>query len=147
MLWQPALGLFGTTLAGFVARALLRRAKCERRVGGTILDVHTVADARALVELVSTPRTDVDCLLGSLTRLFRTFAPSERTMRSLSLAHTHLAGTGGCDEFVVCTVYSAGTLALSEGPMMRRAVSHPSSLHRAASWPRSRGEHSHGVRR
>ena len=117
----------------FGRRPLSRRGwppwwQARRCTSATAVDVRTLQDAHALVARVCDETTDADALMAALVRVFSAFPPAEQHMRVLSIERARLEGTGGRDEFVVCTVLAAAMLAICERgapPPLRRTRSCP----------------------
>lgn len=95
-----------------------KRKEVTSRTPLTVIDVHSVAEAVSLLKRIS---RSVD--LGALTTeristrlvdIYRCFHPREQSMRLLSIEQQRLSGTGGEEEYAVCTVLSAMMIAINE---------------------------------
>ena len=91
----------------------------HRRIGPSmspyvIIDPWSVSEARRLVRLLtaSDPRMDADTLSSRLERLFKTFPPTESTLRRLSMMQQVVSGTGGEDEFCVVMVFAIAMICV-----------------------------------
>jgi len=97
----PAMLLVG---AGACAWCLARRRRPRPVVHGTLVDAPTAQRVEDLVRLVD--RHDgADALAERVERLLTTFAPTERTLRRLSLQQQALQGAGNSLEYSVALVY------------------------------------------
>ena len=68
-----------------------------------------VAAVVSLVRILSRSDEGADLLADRLTCLYRTFPPTEVTMRRLSLMHQQYCDEGGLCSFCVAMVYMAAT--------------------------------------
>ena len=80
--------------------------------GGTLLDAIDVSAVVSLVRILSRSDEGADLLADRLTCLYRTFPPTEVTMRRLSLMHQQYCDEGGLRSFCVAMVYMAATEAI-----------------------------------
>ena len=113
MFYLPTFGLLG--VAGFSVYTILHRWQSARRTRlYTLIDPMSAADALRLVHRLSSARTTSEALTVKLVNLYQRFPPQERSMRELSINQQHLVGSGGRDEFAVCTVYAAMLMSVGE---------------------------------
>ena len=80
----------------------------------TCIDCHTAEESINLLELISSHYSNTDDIMSILVSLYKRFVPYEKSLQHLSLLLQKLQGTGGKDEYAVCTVFSAMTISLCE---------------------------------
>jgi hypothetical protein len=81
-----------------------------------LVDPTCAADAVRLVRVIAgraSRSMDMDTLSDRLERVFRTFRPTERTLRHLSLMQQQTEGMGNEEEFCVVLLFSIAMLCVT----------------------------------
>lgn len=110
--------------AGYIVSSMLPTKREFRR---TLIDCDTPSDAMVLLKAMTrSTKMNTDELIDKLMSMYMIFEPFETSMRTLSMHQQRLEGSGGMEEFAVCTVLSAMMESIVASDARRRCAARAS---------------------
>lgn len=99
------------SLLPYIPRSLMKRTNLNIRM---CIDCYTAEDSLFMLDLAARNNKSTDDIMSILVRIYRRFPPREGSLRHLSMLQQSLEGSGGPNEFAVCTIFAAMTMALCD---------------------------------
>ena len=86
----------------------------EKNKVRTIIDTFTIEEMELLLTTITKKEDDSDIIATKLSKLYKTFSPSEKQLQVMSQIQQEYGNTGGRYNFISTMLYAIATISVME---------------------------------